>query len=513
MKCVVVRRPQARTVAFTLFEGEKLSAHPSWRSIPQASRRVLLALAQRKKITGKYCELVRADFAGSRPEATYVLGLGKKNEYHRRRMVRAFSMLVKAAREQNVQTLAVFPEPILLQSWELEADAETLGIAAHMANYAFLSHKKAPPGGHPSIARIEFVLRDSGHTTFQRALQRAQILGEAVNAARNLANTPGGSMTPGVLVASARTLLKGLPVRVTVLGEKEMKRRGMGGILGVGSGSKEESQFLILEYLPMKKSDKAGSGSAGGKPIVFVGKGVTFDSGGLNLKPEQAILDMHHDMAGAGAVIASLAAIARLKLQRNVVGLAPLVENMPGWSGYRPGDLLRTMSGKTIEVGNTDAEGRVVLADALTFAGQYHPSFVVDVATLTGAAMVALGKRLIAGFSSNESLALAMREFSERSGDYVWPMPLWEEYSDEIRGTFGDVSNIGKVRGAGGAITAAAFLKEFVGTYEWLHFDIAPTMVAGEGQPLAPGATGTGVRLLVDIARRFEELEKYFRTE
>ena len=235
---------------------------------------------------------------------------------------------------------------------------------------------------------------------------------------------------------------------------------------------------------------------------MFCGKGVTFDTGGLNLKPTEAIYEMHMDMSGGAAVIHALSSIARLDLKVNVVGLIPAVENMPSGSSYHPGDLLRTITGKTIEVLNTDAEGRVILADALGYAQRYEPQLIVDVATLTGAAAVALGQRMIALFTQNPKLEKLGRDIGERSGDDVWPLPLWDEYLEDIQGTFGDVANVGKNR-YGGAITAAIFLRQFVGEYPWMHLDIAPRMTTIEGDFLAKGAAGAGVRFLVELAREY----------
>jgi leucyl aminopeptidase len=210
------------------------------------------------------------------------------------------------------------------------------------------------------------------------------------------------------------------------------------GVLGVGKGSDLPAKFIILEYMNAQKSSASGQGKKGVGPVVLVGKGVTFDTGGVNLKPENYMLGMNMDMSGGAAVLHTVAAIARLKVKCNLVALVPAVENMPSGSSYRPGDVLRSMSGKTIEVGNTDAEGRIILADALTYAKRYNPSLVVDVATLTGASLVALGERASALFTNDEELEKQFRELGELSGDFVWPLPLWEEYDEEIKGTIGD---------------------------------------------------------------------------
>jgi leucyl aminopeptidase len=229
---------------------------------------------------------------------------------------------------------------------------------------------------------------------------------------------------------------------------------------------------------------------------------VTFDSGGLNLKPSEAMSDMHMDMSGAASVVATMRLASELKIKRNIVGLIPVVENMPSGKSYHPGDILRTSCGKTIEVLNTDAEGRIILADALCYAKRFKPSFIIDVATLTGAATVALGQRAMAIFSNNEAFLEKVKNLGELSGDYVWPMPLWEEYEEDIKGTFGDVANTGKTR-YGGAITGALFLYQFIkdSGVPWLHIDMAPRITSIEGEYLAKGSSGAPVRLLVKILR------------
>jgi leucyl aminopeptidase len=294
-------------------------------------------------------------------------------------------------------------------------------------------------------------------------------------------------MTPRLLATEAKKAAAGLPIKVTILEKKEIKTLKMGGILGVSQGSVEEPRFIVMEYFGAAKTKS---------PIVLVGKGITFDTGGINLKPSDYISDMHMDMSGGAAVIHTLVLAAKLKIKKNLIGLIPAAENMPSGSSYRPGDILISMSGKTIEIGNTDAEGRVVLADALTYAERYKPELVIDVATLTGAAVVALGQRASAIFSREEKHLRALQTAGEAVGDYVWPLPLWEEFEEDIKGTFGDWSNTGKTRW-GGAITAAAFLSQFAKNYSWLHIDIAPRMTTIDGEYLAKGAAGAPIQLLI----------------
>ena len=268
-----------------------------------------------------------------------------------------------------------------------------------------------------------------------------------------------------------------------------MKRLGMGALLGVSSGSAEPARFIIMEH---KK--KAGS-----RPLVFVGKGVTFDSGGISIKPSGGMEDMKFDMSGAAAVIGAMQAVAALDLPAHVVGLVPATENLLDGKSVKPGDVLETMSGKTIEIVNTDAEGRLILADALTYAARYNPAAIVDLATLTGACVIALGHQAIGMMTNDDKLASRVSASGEQTGERVWQLPLWEEYSEQIRSSIADMKNSGG-RPAG-SITAAALLAEFV-SCPWVHLDIAGTAWASKARPyVARGGVGVGVRLLTELAR------------
>ena len=303
-------------------------------------------------------------------------------------------------------------------------------------------------------------------------------------------------MTPGLLAKEAERLAENIPgLKTTILDETEIKKLKMGGVIGVSQGSIERPKFIIMEYLKDKRKDK---------PVVLVGKGVTFDTGGLNLKPDKAIYEMHMDMSGGAAAIHTIAAMARLKVKKNIVALIPAVENMPSGSSYRPGDILKTMNGKTIEVLNTDAEGRIILADALEYSKEYDPKLIIDIATLTGAAQVALGQRASAIFSNNPKAEQKLLTSGEEAGDYAWALPLWEEYEADIKGTFADVTNTsnGKTSG-GGAITAAAFLWQFIKGTPWVHIDIAPRMTSIPGEYLAKGSAGAPIAMLTNFLKKF----------
>jgi len=416
--------------------------------------------------------------------------------------------MVRTAKSYKIEKLALAIDDIItddvLKNYTRAHALQTLAENLLIADYEFTTYRT-------SKTREKYVAEMllSGDLAKEdlEAIARGVEIGTAVNSARNLANIPGGDMTPRTLALSAQTLAKGTAVKVTVLGKKEIEREKMGALLGVSRGSVEDPRFIIMEYWgagkgPAKKaSGKQDVGTDEYRPVVFIGKGITFDTGGLNLKPSDAVLDMHLDMSGGAAVIAAVICAARLKLKKNIIGLIPAAENMVSGESYRPGDILTTMSGKTVEVLNTDAEGRLVLADALTYARKYNPKVVIDVATLTGAALVALGQHASAIMTQDEALQATLMKLGEESGDYVWPLPLWQEYKQHTKGTFADIANI-PVSGAryGGAINGGMFLTHFAEGLTWAHIDMAPRMTAAPGDHLSKGATGEPVRLLVALA-------------
>lgn len=418
-----------------------------------------------------------------------LLGYDTKEKMTLRTLLILMRKAIQMAKSLQCTSLSVtlpewhFPK-LKLSEGEL---IELLATNAMLADYAFNQYKTPPKEGFIHITRINF-LGVKEKKAAEACLKRAKIIAEETNAARSIANTPAGDMTPHLLTHHAKKTLRQLPVKITIFDEKRLVKEKMMGIIAVGKGSEAPPRFMILEYR---------GGTKGEAPMVLVGKGVTFDSGGINLKPTQYILGMNMDMSGAATVLHVLAACARLGVKKNLVVLIPAVENMISGKSYRPGDIIRTASGKTIEVQDTDAEGRIILSDALHFAKRYKPSLVIDVATLTGAAMVALGERASALFTEDEKLEKALRHISMRVGDPVWPLPLWDEYAEDITGTYGDIGNVGNTR-YGGAITAALFLKQFV-DYPWVHLDIAPRMVANTSEHLAKGSLGAGVQLLVQF--------------
>jgi leucyl aminopeptidase len=430
-------------------------------------------------------EVVKNDAGG----VEILLGVSESEKMTRRKLILLARRAIARAKTKRAKNVVVNVADFHFSDLDISDRnlGEILATNFEMANFQFTEFLTKPPEGFPFVENVAIL---GASKSFRDGVERGRIIGEEVNACRRLANLPGGDVTPQTLADEARRVAKEKHIRVKILEEADMKKLKMGGVLGVGKGSEIPPKFIIMEYQGGKKNEA---------PMVFVGKGVTFDTGGINLKPSDAILGMNMDMSGGAAVIHMLSLAARLGVKKNLVALVPAVENMPSGSSYRPGDVLRSMSGKTIEVLNTDAEGRIILADALHYAKRYAPRLVIDVATLTGASLVALGERASAIFTRDQALETKLRELGEMSGDYVWPLPLWEEYDEEVKGTFGDVANIGRTRW-GGAITAAAFLAQFATDYMWAHIDMAPRMTAVEGEYLGKGAAGAPVRLLLKIA-------------
>ncbi len=438
------------------------------------------------------------------------IGIGKPEEGDRRKFVSIARKVIRVAREHKLFSLAISFRDFQLPGVRDIPDRELGRIIAEnleMANYEFTKYKNPPKEGFGDVKTLYV---ENATAEARKGFSEGQLIAGEINYCRDLANTPGGDMTPTLLAEAAKKQLKGTSANVSVLDLSEIKKLRMGLVLGVAKGSAEEPKFIVVEYWgagktkPRRLGVGVLTGASGEKPIVLVGKGITFDTGGINLKPSDALLGMNHDMAGGAAVIATVAIAAKLKLKKNVIALVPAVENAVSGSAYRPGDILTAMNGKTVEVLNTDAEGRLILGDALTYAERYNPRLVVDVATLTGAAIVALGKRASAIMTKDKKLEDTLRELGEKSGEYVWPFPLWKEYEADMKGVHADLANVPPAgtsgKGGAGTIQGGIFLSNFTSKFPlWAHIDIAPRMESIPEDNLAKGATGAPVRLLVRL--------------
>ena len=339
-------------------------------------------------------------------------------------------------------------------------------------------------GKRGKLARLTLVCEERSQVrALTEGLELGAVIGKGINSARRLGDLPGNVCTPGYLAEQARELGKRHPdVSVRVLDEKQMAKLKMGALLSVTAGTVQPAYLIALEY----------RGAAAQAPVVLVGKGVTFDSGGISLKPGAKMDEMKYDMCGAASVLGVMEAVAAAALPLHLVGLIPTVENLPSGAATKPGDVVTSMSGKTIEILNTDAEGRLILCDALTYAARYKPAVVIDIATLTGACVVALGKQASGLFSPNDTLAAELLAAGEASGDRAWRLPLWKEYDEQLKSNFADMANIGGPEA--GSITAGCFLARFTKDYSWAHLDIAGT--AWNSAP--KGATGRPIPLLME---------------
>ena len=336
--------------------------------------------------------------------------------------------------------------------------------------------------------------KKSQKNSLEKALRCARIVADAVNFTRHLINEPANVMPPRQLAAQAREIARQGKFRCQILGPAEIKKHKMGGIIAVSQGSHEPPQLIILEYGTAHK--KAGT-------ICLVGKGVTFDTGGISIKPSRDMEKMKYDMSGAAAVIGILKAASRLKLPLHIIGIAPCVENMPGGGAQRPGDIIKMYNGKSVEVINTDAEGRLILADALAYAERFKPKALIDMATLTGACAVTFADKAIGLMGNDHALIERIRKAGETTGERCWELPLWDEYFEIIKGHHSDIMNAGS--GYGGTITAAMFLKEFVTSKSWAHLDIAGTAWVDSNKPYnTRGATGVGVRIILEFLRHWK---------
>ncbi|MDE2994116.1 MAG: leucyl aminopeptidase, partial [Chloroflexota bacterium] len=335
---------------------------------------------------------------------------------------------------------------------------------------------------------------DSKLDTLREGLRQGETIANAVCWARDLVNRPGNDLPPRALAEAATTMAGEAGLRCTVLDRDAIEAEGMGALLGVARGSREPPAFIVVEHEPEGTAEQA--------PLVLVGKGVTFDTGGTSIKPSSGMEEMKMDMAGGAAVLGAMSAIGRLGVPLRVIGVVPAAENMPGGEAIRPGDILRALDGTTIEVINTDAEGRLILADAIAYAQRYNPASIVDLATLTGACLVALGGQVAGFMSNNADLADEVRDVAEAVGELAWELPVWDEvYKKELKSAVADIKNTGGR--FGGAITGAMFIKRFAKDVPWLHLDIAgPAMGSEEGPYMPKGGTGYGVRTLVELARQ-----------
>ncbi len=441
-----------------------------------------------KKFQGKLGESRLIDVPGVGRPALLLVGLGPVAKFGLATLRKAGCKISDATSEAWSRKVAFDLESFVTADTSLSALAQCLTEIMIMGHYVYDRYKSEnKPGG---AGELIFICESNAETkSIQKASEVGRVVSEAANFSRDLQNHPGNYLTPRKLGNIARALAKENGLKCRVLNEAEIRSAKMGGLLGVAQGSKEPPRFVILEHRPARAKKKT---------IVFVGKGMTFDSGGISIKPSARMEEMKFDMSGAAAVLGLMKAVSELKLSVNVVGLIPTAENMPSSSAVKPGDILKTSAGTTVEVINTDAEGRLILADALTYARKFKPSCVIDLATLTGACVVALGYHASGLLGNDQELMQSLTQAGEKTGERLWQLPLWDEYYDDIKGDYADIKNSSGP--PAGAITAGAFLGSFTKELCWAHLDIAGTAwITQKRNYLGKGGTGVGVRLLVQF--------------
>ncbi len=451
--------------------------------------------AREKEFTGKQGQTLLLH-TGKRLAAERVLliGLGKEKGAGDERLRQGVAAATTFLQGRQIGTFTLCLPTFSLRETGLAAKAQAAVEGILLAAYRFDRYRTEKREELPAELRDVCLLIENQKDLreVEAGVETAHCICRGVALARDLVNEPGNVKSPAFFAAKATAIAQETDLKCTVLGKGDLEKEGFGALLGVAQGSVREPRLIVLEY---------AGGNRDAQPIALVGKGVVFDAGGISLKPADKMDEMKMDMAGGAAVLGTLFAAALLKLPVNLVGIIPAVENLPSGSAIRPGDILTSLSGRTIEVLNTDAEGRMILADALTYAGRFNPRVVIDLATLTGACVIALGHHATAALGNHNGLIRQLLRAGDESGERLWQLPLWDDYAAQIKSDIADVKNIGG-RPAG-TITAAAFLQKFAEDFTWAHLDIAGTAWEEKGRHYLPkGGTGVGVRLLIQYLRK-----------
>lgn len=495
MNSTVAAKPLAQVdtplLALALAAGAEVSA--SLTELDGAAGGVIARAVKSGDFKGKRDETALLYPAGGKAQRLLLVGVGKSAEVTRNGLRRAAAVAAKRARQLGATAFAFAVAPEARNAVSARDLGQVVAEGASHGAWIFTQLKQtAKDEPRRDVEAVELVVDAKEVRDAEAGRQVGAAVAAGAYLTRQLQVQPGNVCTPSYLADQAVQLGKAHGFGVTVLDLAAIKKEGMGALLGVAQGSQQEPRFLVLEY--------KGAASAAA-PLVLVGKGVTFDSGGISIKPAQSMEDMKYDMSGAAAVLGTFEVIGRLKPKLNIVGLIPATENLPSGSAVKPGDVLKSHLGKTIEIVNTDAEGRLILCDALSYARRYKPAAALDAATLTGAVSVALGSQAIGIMGNDDALVAEVREAGERAGERCWPLPLWEEYRDLVKSEIADVKNSGG-RGAG-TIAGGWFLREFVEGFPWVHLDIAGTAYTdAEGPHQVKGPTAIGVRLFTELLLR-----------
>lgn len=480
---------ETQGLALFLWEGEKARSR-EFLLVNEALGGVLGKILAEEEFEAESEKILTIHTHGKiKPPRVLVCGLGKKEEFDLLLVRKVLAKLGKAAKEMKVKTLGLTLSFAKETKFPLAQISQAAVEGLILGTYKFLRYKEKEREKEKEIEEVVFSVRTASDLlVVKEGTTLGEIFSQATIFARDLVNEPASVTTPTYLANVARKLA-GPNIKCQIFDKVKMQKMGMGGILGVAQGSEEPPKLIRLDYRPPKATKK----------IVVVGKGVTFDTGGLNLKPWQAMETMKMDMAGAAAVLGIFQVLLKLQPKVAVTGLIPAVENMPSGKAIKPGDIVKSYSGKTIEVVNTDAEGRIILADALAWGVEEKPDLILDLATLTGACAVALGEEVAGLMGTSEEWQEKINQAALVVGEKIWPLPLVAEYKELLKSEIADLKNITKSR-YGGAITAALFLQEFVGETPWVHLDIAGPAWAEKGTTLVPqGGSGFGVRTILEF--------------
>jgi leucyl aminopeptidase len=467
-----------------VFEPGKLSAAAA--ALDRAAKGFLASVVRRGDLTGKPgSTLLLHNVPGAGAARVLLVGLGREAEFGDKRYREAIAAAIRALNATGADEAVLLLTELAVgrrdAAWKV---AHAVAVARECA-YRFTRMKSKSEGPEPALRRLTLSVDRAASKRASAGLEQGLAVAHGMSLARDLGNLPPNVCTPSYLADQARELAKRYRMKVTVLERADMERLGMHTLLSVAQGSAQPPKFITLEHRGGPKTVK---------PVALVGKGITFDTGGISLKPAGEMDEMKFDMCGAASVLGTMKAVGEMKLPVNVVGAIPTTENMPGGRATRPGDIVKSLSGQTVEILNTDAEGRLILCDALTYVERFRPAAVIDIATLTGACVIALGHVATGLFANDAALAREVTAAGETAQDRVWQMPLWDDYQEQLKSNFADFANIGG-RPAG-AVTAACFLARFTKQYKWAHLDIAGTAwKSGKDK----GATGRPVPLLTQF--------------
>lgn len=471
-------------VVVGVFESRKLSAPAT--DIDRASDGYLSEILRGGDMEGRAgSTLLLHKVPNILADRILLVGLGKERDFHEKAYRDAIACAVRTLRDTGSMEAAITLSEIPVKKRDVTWNIEQAVIATQDALYRFDHMKSKSSEARRPLKRVIFAVSRRGELKYgEIGLTRGLAISHGISLAKDLGNTPSNICTPEYLANEAQKTAKAHGFGCEILDYDACDKLGMGSFLSVGKGSDKPPRFIVLKH---------EGGAKGDKPVVLVGKAVTFDAGGISLKPAGEMDEMNYDMSGGGAVIGAFRAIGELGLALNVIGLIPACENMPDAKANKPGDIVTSMSGQTIEILNTDAEGRLILCDALTYAEHFDPDVVIDLATLTGACVIALGAHPSALYSNHDPLAREIEHAADHAWDRVWRMPLWDDYQDQLKSSLADMANIGGR--PGGSITAACFLWRFAKKYHWAHLDIAGTAWIGGREK--KGSTGRPVSLLV----------------